>query len=63
MKRGISDETHDDILDNISPEGYYRATYQTKEYIAQEWSKYFEILEHKEAGALNYQDLIVMRKR
>jgi len=54
--------TEDGKLDGIAPEGYYRGTFQTKEYTLKEWSRYFQILEYEERGGGNYQDLIVMRK-
>ena len=63
IKEGIYDRIRDDTLDGIAPNKYYRAVYHTKEYIFNTWSKYFEILEYRERGAGNWQDLIVMRKR
>jgi SAM-dependent methyltransferase len=62
LKDGIF-EVKDERLDGIAPEGYYRGTYQGKEYTLREWSSYFEILEYKERGASNFQDLVVMRRR
>jgi len=49
-------------FDGIAPEGYYRAIYQMKEYSLKEYSRYFLILEYLAGGALNHQDLIVMKK-
>ncbi len=57
---------HEDVdhrLDGIAPDGYYRGTYQSKDYTLREWSRYFEILEYREAAAGNFQDLVVMKKR
>lgn len=59
---GIYDQSLDPRLDGVAPEGYYRGTYQTREYTIREWSKYFEILEYIERGIGNHQDLVVMRK-
>jgi SAM-dependent methyltransferase len=61
--KGFFDDPKDDVLDGISPADYYRATFQTKSYTKDKWSPYFEILDYKEAGALNYQDLITMKKK
>ncbi len=50
-------------LDNVAPKGYYKGAFQAKEYTLREWSVSFEVLEYRERGGGNYQDLIVMRKR
>ena len=64
LKDGIYEvEVEDGTLDGIAPEGYYRGVFQKKEYTLREWSRYFEILEYKERGANNFQDLVVMRRR
>jgi SAM-dependent methyltransferase len=63
FKDGICDVNKDGSLDGIAPKGYYRGVFQSKEYTLKEWSRYFEILEYKERGSANYQDLIVMRRR
>jgi SAM-dependent methyltransferase len=62
LKDGICD-INDEHLGSIAPKGYYRGVFQSKEYTIKEWSRYFEILEYKERGGANYQDLIVMRRR
>jgi ubiquinone/menaquinone biosynthesis C-methylase UbiE len=62
IRSGFSDKAPDTALDGITPENYYRSTYQTKEYTLEEWSKYFEILEYIEKGLLDHQDLVVMRR-
>jgi SAM-dependent methyltransferase len=59
---GISDRTHDHILDGIAPDSYYRGTYQSKVYTCREFARYFQILEYIELGMGNLQDLVVMRK-
>jgi len=61
---GICDSFHGGPqLDGIAPPGYYRGTFQAKRYTLREYSRLFEILEYRERGAINFQDLVVMRKR
>jgi hypothetical protein len=62
LRDGINDEWKDPTLTGIAPAGYYRGTYQSKDYTIREWSKYFEILEYIERGTANIQDLILMRR-
>jgi len=62
MSDRILDATPDSTLAGIAPDGYYRSVFQTREYTLQEWSKYFEILEYRERGIGNFQDLVVMRR-
>ena len=62
LKNGIYDHA-DNRLDGIAPEGYYKGTFQTKEYTLKEWSPYFEIVEYGEGKALYFHDLVVMKKR
>ena len=59
---GIIDTTLDFTLDGIAPKDYYRATFQTKEYTLREFGKYFNIIGYIERGAMNFQDMIIMRK-
>jgi SAM-dependent methyltransferase len=59
---GIEDSFLDTALDGIAPKGYYRATYQAKNYTIREFGKYFHVLEYIERGGMNFQDLIVLRK-
>ncbi len=61
--RGIFDKGHDSRLDGIAPDDYYRAIFQTPEYIYTHWEKWFHIEEIIEHGASNYHDIVVMRKR
>jgi len=60
LKEGLYDVASHS-LDGIAPENYYRSTFQTKKYTLTEYSKYFEILEYVERGAMGFQDLIIMR--
>jgi SAM-dependent methyltransferase len=62
LRDGINDESNDSTLTGIAPAGYYRGTYQSKDYTIHEWSRYFEILEYVERGTANIQDLILMRR-
>lgn len=61
LKNGIH-EVADERLDGVAPEGYYRGVFQSKEYTLREFGKFFEIVEYKEQGGSNYQDLVVMRR-
>lgn len=58
----IADSVVDGALDGIAPAGYYRGVLQTKKYTMREWSKTLDILEYREAGVGNYQDLVVLRR-
>ena len=60
---GIEDCVEDDTLVGIAPKGYYRGTYQAKDYTIREFGRYFQILEYVERGAMNFQDLVVVRKQ
>jgi SAM-dependent methyltransferase len=59
---GISDRALDPILKGIAPEGYYRATYQSRAHTEREFARHFKILEYIDHGMGNLQDLVVMRK-
>jgi 2-polyprenyl-3-methyl-5-hydroxy-6-metoxy-1,4-benzoquinol methylase len=63
LKDGIYDEGIDDTLGDIVPKGYYRGTFQSKEYTIREFGKYFDVLDYIEAGSLNFQDIVVMQKK
>ena len=63
LRDGIYDETPDAALGEVASPGYYRGTYQTRAYTLSRWSVPFEILEYREQGIGNHQDLVVMRKR
>jgi hypothetical protein len=62
LELGIHDGTHDTTLDGVVPAGYYRGTFQTREYTLREWGKYFDVLEYRVRGIGNYQDAVVMRR-
>lgn len=51
-----------DHLAGVAPDGYYRSTYQTRDYTEEVWSKELEILEYVEAGNLNRQDVFLLRR-
>jgi SAM-dependent methyltransferase len=61
-RAGIVDRYRDATLGAIAPRGYYRATYQSREYTMREFGRDFAILEYGELGAIN-QDLVVLRRR
>lgn len=62
LVKGIVDNFLDPVLDKIAPKDYYRATYQTKKYTLREFGKYFDIVDYIDRGAMNFQDLVIMRK-
>jgi len=57
----IEDSAIDRALEGIAPAGYYRGVFQTKKYTMREWSKTLDVLEYREGGVGNYQDLVVLR--
>jgi hypothetical protein len=59
----IMDGTRDHALDGVAPSDYYRGVYQTRNYTVREWSQFLDVIEYREAGIGNYQDLVVLRKR
>jgi SAM-dependent methyltransferase len=63
LRHGIFDRIHDTSVNGILPKGYYRVTFQGREYTFRETSKYFEIVEYVERGMSNHEDLIVMCRR
>ena len=60
---GWFDAGEDLALTGIAPPGYYRGSFQTREYTERVWSEHVEILEYAEGGMQNYQDLVVARRR
>lgn len=63
VEEGVFDAQRDDHLDGVAPRGYYRSTYQTREYAEREWGEFFTIAEYINQGISNFQDLIVLKKR
>ena len=61
--QGFIDAGEDAALDGIAPEGYYRGVFQSPAWTRREWSKYFRVLEIREGGMQNYQDLVILEKR
>jgi len=45
----------------IPEKDYYRRTLHTKKYVADHWSRYFQILDFLPAW-LGHQDLVILRK-
>jgi SAM-dependent methyltransferase len=41
---------------------FYQTTYHTKEYVYNEWSTYFDIVDYIERGINNHQDAVILRK-
>ncbi len=63
LDAGIYDGVRDDALASVVPEGYYRCTYQTREYTIREWARQLDVVEYVERGVGQHQDLVVMRRR
>lgn len=42
---------------------FYQTAFHTKEYVYQEWSNYFDIVDYVERGIGHYQDAVVLRNR
>ena len=60
---GIIDDRLDSTLDDITPAGYYRSTFQSRAFTEHIWGERFEIIEYREAAAFSFQDIVVLRKR
>jgi len=58
----IIDSTLDHALDGVAPNEYYRGVFQRKEYTIREWSRFLDLVEYREAGVGNFQDLVVLKK-
>ena len=46
QEKGIDDGSLDPVLDSIAPAGYYRATYQSRDYTMREFSRFFDVVEY-----------------
>lgn len=60
---GIVDDIQDATLDGIAPEGYYRATFQSRSYTERCWGAQFEIIDYRSRAIVDYQDLVILRRR
>lgn len=56
-------EIQDATLDGIAPAGYYRATFQSRSYTERHWGTNFEILDYRARAIVDYQDLVILRRR
>lgn len=63
MRDGINDSKRETGMEAIVGPDAYRRTYQTLDYTRRVFGEYFEILDYRERGIGNCQDLIVLRKR
>jgi SAM-dependent methyltransferase len=59
---GLARLRRDGISDGGQGSGGWRGFYLTREYVRREWSRWFEVLEHREAEINADQDLIVVRR-
>lgn len=62
LQSGIFDENMDDNLKGIAPEGYYRGTFQSREYTENTYGDFFKIREYVKMGSMNFQDMVLMQK-
>lgn len=62
METGFNDDHRDTHFDGDAPHDYYRGTYQTEKYTREVFGQYFDILEYIGDGAMNMQDLVIMKK-
>jgi len=62
LERGFLDAGEDRALEGIAPDGYYRGVFQTPEWTRRHWSEVLRVLEIREAGMQNYQDLVILEK-
>jgi len=61
--RGFLDVGPNPDLDGvIGEQDYYRNTFHTSDYVRENWSKYFEIVDIMPGYVGNLQDLVIMRK-
>jgi hypothetical protein len=42
---------------------WYQSSYHTKEYVLDNFSKYFEVLDYREKGINNHQDLVILKNK
>ena len=42
---------------------FYQTTFHTRAYIAREWDKFFEVVDHIAGGLDQHQDLVILRRR
>ena len=62
--RGISDHMYDmNLGPKLRDKKYYRATFHTRKYIAQEWTEYFEIVGYYCSGNELVEDFVVLKAK
>lgn len=62
--RGISDQMLDmNLGPKLRDKKYYRATFHTRKYIAQEWTEYFDVVAHYSCANVVVQDFVVLRAK
>jgi SAM-dependent methyltransferase len=62
LKDGFFDSGEDRALAGVAPDGYYRGFFQTPGWTRREWSRFLEVVELREGGVNNHQDLVVLRR-
>jgi ubiquinone/menaquinone biosynthesis C-methylase UbiE len=64
FRRGISDEIIDfNLGPKLSVKDYYRATFHTAKYVRENWSDYFDVVEHYSCANGLIQDFVVLRAK
>jgi SAM-dependent methyltransferase len=61
-RAGILDETPDPTLDDVAPQGYYRAVFQTPAFTRERWGREFEVVDYIEGGLSALHDLVELRR-
>lgn len=62
-EEGFIDDLLDSTLQGIAPAGYYRTTFQSRIYTETRWCAQFEILDYRAKAILDYQDLVILRRK
>lgn len=42
---------------------FYQTTFHSRDYVARQWSRFFDIVDHRDGGLGGHQDLVVLRRR
>jgi ubiquinone/menaquinone biosynthesis C-methylase UbiE len=62
--RGISDYMPDmNLGPKLSDRNYYRASFHTRKYVAEQWTQYFDVLGHYSCANVIVQDFVVLRAK
>jgi SAM-dependent methyltransferase len=42
---------------------FYQTTFHSRNYVARQWSRFFDVVDHRDGGLGGHQDLVVLRRR